>query len=357
MLEAIAAGPPPGWDHADAWARRMRRWARACRPAHRADRLRRRAGDGAARCRPGGVQRGAQRLRSAALPAVRGRPRGVLATASGCRRAGRCGGAARGGALHRREAPRSAHPRVRACPAPRRAGPPRWCSSAAIRGSGRASTRSTRSPPPGRTDVFLAGWHAHDELPAFFCAADVQVLASVREQFGLVLVEGMACGLPAIAVDRFGPAEIVEDGGTGWLVEPDDEEALAHAMHDAIERARSARRAASRRGGPRSSAGPGRRSPPGSRPCSRKSLRPDPQRLVDRLRREHLLDDRDRGADDTGQAERRSSGRDVPHGRGWIAGREGFPELVPPEVPRQIIVPGRGRDQGQRGRVREVRVD
>ena len=31
MLEAIAAGPPPGWDHADAWARRMRRWARACR--------------------------------------------------------------------------------------------------------------------------------------------------------------------------------------------------------------------------------------------------------------------------------------------------------------------------------------
>ena len=61
------------------------------------------------------------------------------------------------------------------------------------------------------------------------------MLASVREQFGLVLVEAMACGLPAIAVDRFGPAEIVDDGRTGWLVEPDDEAALAAALRDAIE--------------------------------------------------------------------------------------------------------------------------
>ena len=48
------------------------------------------------------------------------------------------------------------------------------------------------------------------------------MLPSVREQFGQVLVEGMACGLPAIAVDAHGPAEIVDHGDTGWLVEPDD---------------------------------------------------------------------------------------------------------------------------------------
>jgi glycosyltransferase involved in cell wall biosynthesis len=71
------------------------------------------------------------------------------------------------------------------------------------------------------------------------------VLASVCEQFGLVLVEGMACGLPAIAVDRFGPAEIVEPGRTGWLVEPDDEAALARALCEAIdEPAERARRGA-----------------------------------------------------------------------------------------------------------------
>jgi glycosyltransferase involved in cell wall biosynthesis len=88
----------------------------------------------------------------------------------------------------------------------------------------------------GAPDVFLAGWHEHETLAAFLNASDATVLASVREQFGLVLVEGMACARPAIAVDRFGPAEIVEDGRTGWLVEPDDDVALAAAMRDAIER-------------------------------------------------------------------------------------------------------------------------
>jgi glycosyltransferase involved in cell wall biosynthesis len=99
----------------------------------------------------------------------------------------------------------------------------------------------------GARNVFLAGWHGHDELPAFLSAADVNVLASVREQFGSVLVEGMACGLPPIAVDRFGPADIVTDGVTGWLVAPDDEgaltDALVEALGDPVERRRRGRRA------------------------------------------------------------------------------------------------------------------
>jgi glycosyltransferase involved in cell wall biosynthesis len=99
----------------------------------------------------------------------------------------------------------------------------------------------------GARNVFLGGWHDHDALPAFLSAADVFALASVREQFGSVLVEAMACGLPALAVDRFGPADIVEDGVTGWLVEPDDEAqlagALAQALDDPVERRRRGRRA------------------------------------------------------------------------------------------------------------------
>jgi glycosyltransferase involved in cell wall biosynthesis len=82
----------------------------------------------------------------------------------------------------------------------------------------------------GARDVYLAGWQAHDVLPSFFSASDALVLPSVREQFGSVIVEAMACGLPAIAVNRMGPAEIVDDGRTGWLVEPDDEAQLADAM-------------------------------------------------------------------------------------------------------------------------------
>jgi glycosyltransferase involved in cell wall biosynthesis len=100
----------------------------------------------------------------------------------------------------------------------------------------------------GAQDVFLAGWHGHDELPSFLAASDVVVLPSVREQFGQVLVEGMACGLPAIAVDAWGPADIVTHGETGWLVEPDDPvtlaNALVHAVNCPIERARRGERAA-----------------------------------------------------------------------------------------------------------------
>lgn len=88
----------------------------------------------------------------------------------------------------------------------------------------------------GAEDVFLAGWHGHDELPSFLAASDLVVLASVREQFGQVLVEGMACGRPAVAVAAHGPAEIIRDGETGWLVEPDDVEGLARALADAVNR-------------------------------------------------------------------------------------------------------------------------
>jgi glycosyltransferase involved in cell wall biosynthesis len=100
----------------------------------------------------------------------------------------------------------------------------------------------------GAEDVFLAGWHEHEELPDFLAAADVVVLPSVREQFGQVLVEGGACGLPSVAVDAYGPAEIVRDGDTGWLVPPDDRDALATALAEVVnlgdERRRRGERAA-----------------------------------------------------------------------------------------------------------------
>jgi glycosyltransferase involved in cell wall biosynthesis len=94
----------------------------------------------------------------------------------------------------------------------------------------------------GATGVHLAGWHSHDELPDFLNAADAVVLASVREQFGQVLVEAMACGLPVVAVDAHGPAEIVADGRTGWLVEPDDVDGLAAALASVAEDAAERRR-------------------------------------------------------------------------------------------------------------------
>ena len=82
----------------------------------------------------------------------------------------------------------------------------------------------------GNRQVFLAGWRPHDELPQALNAADTLVLPSVSEAFGLVLIEAMACGLPVIACRAHGPTAIVAEGRTGWLVWPDDEEALVDSL-------------------------------------------------------------------------------------------------------------------------------
>lgn len=50
------------------------------------------------------------------------------------------------------------------------------------------------------------------------------------EAFGNVAIEALACGVPVIAYQRGGPAEIVESGKTGWLVEPDDVNELVVAI-------------------------------------------------------------------------------------------------------------------------------
>lgn len=50
------------------------------------------------------------------------------------------------------------------------------------------------------------------------------------EAFGNVAIEALACGVPAIAYRRGGPAEIIQDGRTGFLVEPDSVAGLVQAI-------------------------------------------------------------------------------------------------------------------------------
>jgi UDP-glucose:tetrahydrobiopterin glucosyltransferase len=59
------------------------------------------------------------------------------------------------------------------------------------------------------------------------------------EAFGNVAIEALACGVPVIAYRRGGPAEIITDGKTGFLVEPDSVEGLVAAIGrlDEIDRA------------------------------------------------------------------------------------------------------------------------
>jgi UDP-glucose:tetrahydrobiopterin glucosyltransferase len=75
------------------------------------------------------------------------------------------------------------------------------------------------------------GFLPTDDLQAAIggCAALIMTPKWV-EAFGNVAVEAMACGVPVIAYRRGGPAEIVVDGQTGFLVQPDDIDALAAAV-------------------------------------------------------------------------------------------------------------------------------
>jgi glycosyltransferase involved in cell wall biosynthesis len=121
------------------------------------------------------------------------------------------------------------------------AGRCRSSSSAATPGEWEGQHPLATARALGNDQVFLAGWRPHGVLPQALNAADLLVLPSVAEACGLVLVEAMSCGLPVIAAEAHGPAEIVA-AGTGWLVPSDDEDALADALVTAASDAEERRR-------------------------------------------------------------------------------------------------------------------
>ena len=68
------------------------------------------------------------------------------------------------------------------------------------------------------TTTSLRRRRAHGELPLYYNAADVCVVPSFYESFGLVAVESMACGTPVVASRVGGLASTVIDGETGYLI-------------------------------------------------------------------------------------------------------------------------------------------
>jgi glycosyltransferase involved in cell wall biosynthesis len=258
MLREIDEGPPPGWRHAEAWAERMRRWARGC------ERLLVLSPDAVRRVpellgvdpervvwapngfdpegfdrRPLGEDRRVEHWRRWLVEEPRGwEPGGEPGSVSYSEEQFepfRAGGPVMLYVGRYTEVKRiplliRAHTRARERfdkPAPLvllGGFPGEWEGEHPLE-----VVRETGDP-----EVFIAGWRGHEDLPAGLNAADLLVLPSVREQFGAVLVEAMACGLPVVAVNAYGPAEIVDDGETGWLVPPDEEEALADALVEAV---------------------------------------------------------------------------------------------------------------------------
>jgi D-inositol-3-phosphate glycosyltransferase len=76
----------------------------------------------------------------------------------------------------------------------------------------------------------FVGAVSHQHLPLYYSSADVTVMPSSYESFGLVAVESLACGTPVVATRVGGLTSIVHDGETGLLVPWRDPDLFASAL-------------------------------------------------------------------------------------------------------------------------------
>jgi glycogen synthase len=83
---------------------------------------------------------------------------------------------------------------------------------------------------PYSSHVHFTGWLAPDEVADWYGTADLLVVPSWYEPFGMVVLEGMLYGLPVAACAVGGPAEILEHERTGLLFPAKDVKALARAL-------------------------------------------------------------------------------------------------------------------------------
>lgn len=79
--------------------------------------------------------------------------------------------------------------------------------------------------------VLFLGKRAQDTLPYYYSAADVLVMPSHYESFGMVALEAMACGTPVIASQVGGLAYLIKDGETGYHVPDQDSDALCEKLN------------------------------------------------------------------------------------------------------------------------------
>ena len=83
--------------------------------------------------------------------------------------------------------------------------------------------------------VLFLGKRAQETLPYYYSAADILIMPSHYESFGMVALEAMSCGTPVIASQVGGLAFLVQDGITGFVVPGGDPAALARTLTQLIQ--------------------------------------------------------------------------------------------------------------------------
>ena len=116
---------------------------------------------------------------------------------------------------------------------------PRW--TLIVAGSGDAAyeqrLRQVVHERRVETRVSFAGWVDRDAKVSLLRSASIFALPSLHENFGVSLVEALACGLPAFVTRQVHLSSMVATAGAGWVVEPDREalrDGLLQAWRDLV---------------------------------------------------------------------------------------------------------------------------
>jgi glycosyltransferase involved in cell wall biosynthesis len=85
------------------------------------------------------------------------------------------------------------------------------------------------------TNVYFEGFKTQEELSLFYKAADLFVLPTRKDVWGLVINEAMASGLPVITTDRcIAGLELINNGENGFIIETENEKQLADRINEII---------------------------------------------------------------------------------------------------------------------------
>lgn len=90
--------------------------------------------------------------------------------------------------------------------------------------------------------VVLEGFVPHTRIVEFYQRCDIFCFPTLGEPFGKVVLEAMACAKPVVASNVGGPAEIIKDGRTGFLVPPAQPRALAEKILEVLSDASKMRK-------------------------------------------------------------------------------------------------------------------
>jgi len=80
-------------------------------------------------------------------------------------------------------------------------------------------------------NVIFAGYKQPDELLRYYALADILVFPTLWDQFGLVVIEALASGLPVICSQFAGSAEdLIKEGSNGFIIDPHDTKKMADLL-------------------------------------------------------------------------------------------------------------------------------